>query len=109
VVTLELKWLVPQGNETAFETVIKNIFIPAVSRQPGFLGCAFLREFDDAALAKMGVARDPHGYRLNISFETEELRLCWAETPEHDHAVGQALKVATELVACGFDVIANKP
>jgi len=48
-----------------------KVFQPAISRQPGFVSVTLLK------------ARTSSAYRLVISFETEEQRVTWVGTEDH--------------------------
>ncbi len=60
----------------------RKVFRPTISRQPGFVSVTLLK------LRKENQGKAPKGasYRLIISFQTEEQRLKWADSPEHQKA-----------------------
>src|SRR5258708_48894 len=68
----------PTKEKTLLETYHKT-FHPAISKQPGFVDVKLLKM--RSALA--GAAPTSLGYRLLISFETEEQRLKWVATDIH--------------------------
>lgn len=105
--TYEVKWRVRDDRREQFEEAIMSVFVPAVSKQPGFRGYTLARQFADEDIQAAELFRDLYNFRLNLTFESEELRKRWATTPEHDHAVETALAIADELVACGFLVVAE--
>ena len=57
----------------------KNIFKPVISKQPGFVAVQLLKLHS----AIVGEAPSDAPYRLQITFKTEELRLAWVATDEH--------------------------
>jgi hypothetical protein len=60
----------------------RKIFLPAISRQPGFVSVQLLK----LRAEKQGKAPAGCPYRLVISFQTEELRLKWVATEAHQKA-----------------------
>ncbi|MGE5489409.1 MAG: antibiotic biosynthesis monooxygenase family protein [bacterium] len=57
----------------------KNIFRPVITKQPGFVAVKLLK----LRSALQGEAPQNCSYRLIISFETEEQRLTWVASDEH--------------------------
>jgi heme-degrading monooxygenase HmoA len=60
----------------------RNIFKPAISRQPGFVEVSLLK----LRSAVSGQKPANMNYRLLLSFHSESQRLAWTETDEHRHA-----------------------
>ncbi len=60
----------------------KTTFRPAISRQPGFVDVKLMK----LRKALMGNAPGSFNYRLLISFQTEELRLKWVASDDHQKA-----------------------
>lgn len=58
----------------------RNVFRPAISRQPGFVDVKLLK------LRKALAGPTPLPYRLLISFQTEEQRQTWVATNDHQRA-----------------------
>lgn len=55
------------------------VFAPAMARQPGWVGVTLLK----LEAAKHGPAPKNASHRLVISFETEDQRVAWVATEEH--------------------------
>ena len=81
----------------------RKVFRPAMMRQPGFVEVQLmmLRE------AKAGKAPEGMNYRLLISFKTEEDRLNWVKSADHQAAwpTMQATFQSKSFTAVLFDVI----
>jgi len=60
----------------------RKIFRPTISKQPGFVAVRLLK----LRLEKRGKAPANCPYRLIISFQTEEQRLTWVATDDHQRA-----------------------
>jgi heme-degrading monooxygenase HmoA len=60
----------------------RKVFRPTISKQPGFVSVTLLK------LRKENQGKAPKGasYRLIISFQTEEQRLKWVASPDHQKA-----------------------
>jgi hypothetical protein len=60
-------------------TNYRNVFRPTIIKQPGFVAVTLLK----LRAEKQGKAPLGCTYRLIISFQTEEQRLTWVATPDH--------------------------
>jgi hypothetical protein len=63
-------------------TNYRNVFRPTISKQPGFVSVTLLK----LRAEKLGKAPAGCTYRLIISFQTEEQRVTWVATPDHQKA-----------------------
>lgn len=70
---------VTPGKEKTLEANYEKIFRPAISRQPGFVEVKLLK----FQAAKVGEAPKNSSYRLVLSFQTEQQRVDWVATAEH--------------------------
>lgn len=59
-----------------------KIFKPTISRQPGFVEVRLVKLRE----VKFGHPPTPTRYRLLISFQTEEQRVKWVASPDHQKA-----------------------
>lgn len=84
------------GLGTSLEGSYRDSFTPAIRVQAGFRGSSLLRA---------------HGhdgkYLITIMFETEEARLAWVATAEHQAAWPRIEALCTEVADEGFDFIAE--
>jgi heme-degrading monooxygenase HmoA len=60
----------------------RKVFQPTIVKQPGFVAVKLLK----LRAEKQGKAPAGASYRLIISFQTEEQRLTWVDTPAHKKA-----------------------
>ena len=68
-------WLtVKAGQEASFEKTFREVFYPAVSRQKGFRSALLMRK---------PATRD---YTVRLSFDTEDQRVDWVKSDEHQKA-----------------------
>ncbi len=85
------------GQESQLESVFREAFVPAISVQEGFRRVALLKVRD--ALRQ---------YRIELAFESEELRLKWVASPEHQKAFPQIAALCQQITWAGFDVMEQR-
>jgi heme-degrading monooxygenase HmoA len=78
-VQLHVDMVVLAGKESELESVFEKVFKPVISRQPGFVSVRLLR----FRAPIVGDAPSDAQYRLVISFGTEEQRLAWVGSDDH--------------------------
>ncbi len=81
------------GGETELERVYKEVFYPAVSRQKGFRSSQLMRKPKTAE------------YTVRLSFDTEELRMQWVASADHQKAWPALSGAAAKANYAGFGVI----
>ena len=82
------------GQEEQLESVFKGSFVPAISIQEGFRRAALLKMTD--ALRK---------YQIEIAFDSEELRLKWVASKEHQDAFPKIVALCQQITWSGFSVV----
>jgi heme-degrading monooxygenase HmoA len=92
------------AREKEMLTNYRTVFLPTISKQPGFVSVQLLK------LRKEMQGKGPAGcsYRLNISFQTEEQRVKWVATAEHQKAwptIEQTLR-GQKYIALLYDPVA---
>jgi len=94
---------VAPGKEATLETNFRKIFEPTISRQPGFVEVKLMK-FRKAMVGK-GMPR--FSYRLLISFKTEEQRMTWVASADHQRAwpALEAQLKGAKLVALLYDLV----
>jgi len=85
------------GKEVELETTFRDIFVPAISVQEGFVRVALLKARD--ALRE---------YHVSLVFESEELRLKWVASREHQDTFPKLAALCQRVSWFGFDVIHQK-
>lgn len=81
------------GLEKDLERVYREEFYPAVSRQEGFISSELMRK------------PQSNDYVLRHTFRTEELRLKWVATPEHQKAWPKLSGLSSKTTWQGFGVV----
>ena len=70
---------VDPAKENEMVANFRKIFRPVITKQPGFVSVRLLK----LRAPLKGPAPANAGYRLVISFQTEEQRQAWVATPDH--------------------------
>lgn len=81
-IQLHVDMNVDLAKEKELKKNFKEIFKPAMSKQPGYLHVYLLKLRE----AKAGKAPEGSNYRLVIQFKTEEDRLNWVKSNDHQRA-----------------------
>ncbi|MEJ2170579.1 MAG: antibiotic biosynthesis monooxygenase [Desulfobacterales bacterium] len=82
------------GMEAQLESAFREAFVPAISVQEGFRRVALLKLRD--ALRK---------YRIELAFDSEDLRMKWVDSKEHQEAFPKIAALCQRVSWAGFDVI----
>ncbi len=102
-IQLHVDLFVASGREEELRENFLTVFKPVIAEQPGFAGVKLLK------LRSVIVGKNPTEsvYRLIISFETEEQRLGWVATSDHQRVWPEIAKTLTgpEIIAMLYDEI----
>lgn len=85
-----------RGKEEELRRIFRVVFAPAASKQQGFRGVALLKK--DTALRE---------YEIDLTFESEELRLKWVDSDDHQRAFPQITALAQRLWHESFEVLVS--
>ena len=81
-IQLHVDMMVDPAKEKELKKNFKDIFKPAMAKQPGYLHVYMLKLRE----AKAGKAPEGSNYRLVINFRSEEDRLNWVKSNDHQSA-----------------------
>lgn len=85
------------GEEESLEDAFRTEFLPAVSRQEGFCRATLLK--------KGNALRE---YEIDLAFETEELRLKWVASDDHQEVFPKVAATCQRLWHEGFDTVEER-
>jgi heme-degrading monooxygenase HmoA len=85
------------GKEQELEQIFEQIFTPAISIQKGFVRVSMLKSRE--ALRE---------YQIELVFESEELRLGWVASKEHQEAFPQITALCQRVSWSGFDITGER-
>lgn len=90
-VELKLKPRVRQELEKTY----REVFLPAITRQPGFQSAQLLRPVEGGA----------DDYRLTLAFDRQELQRQWVGTDLHQQVWPQMANQCVEFSAKGYETV----
>lgn len=89
-----------------FEAMFRDVYAPALQRTRGYRGSLLLRTYPADVNARIE-GRDPgHDYAMHLMFESEEQRVAWVESPDHQEAWAAAVARSSAQSWTGYDVAA---
>lgn len=104
-IALQMDFVVPEKNRTAFEEMYSSIYVPAMVVQKGYLESKLLRLFPETVGNEIDAEPTPYNYSIQIYFDTEQSRRNWVASDQHKIAWPAAEKLATKYRWRGYDVI----
>jgi len=82
------------GKEKELELLYYNDYVPAISAQEGFQRTTLLKCRDSL-----------REYQIDITFDSEELRLKWVDSKEHQEVWPKVVSLCNRISWKGFDNI----
>ena len=82
------------GKEKELESLYWDEYVPGISIQDGFQRTTLIKKRD--ALRE---------YQLDITFDSEELRLKWVDSREHQAVWPRIASLCSRASWCGFDTV----
>ena len=83
-----------QGKEEELESIYWNEYVPGIEIQEGFQRTTLLKKRD--ALRE---------YQIDITFDSEELRIKWVNSKEHQEIWPKVAGLCARVSWCGFDTV----
>lgn len=105
IAKLQMFFEVEPVNFEAFEKNYTNVYVVALRKQAGYLGSRLLRRFPDDVSKKIGSPETKFTYEMELLFDTEEHRVMWTKTKEHDYAWAQTSAMAKSYQWFGYDIV----
>ena len=102
---LQIYFEVPESNHEEFERLYKDIYVPALQVQVGYLRSNLLRVFPPNIAQEIDAAPTPFNYQMELIFDTEANRRQWVASEEHQQAWPMATALATSVAHCGYDLV----
>ncbi len=85
------------GKEKEFETLFKDAYSVAMSKQPGFVSVALLREHEKEAV-----------YQMVIRFQSLETAAAWRDSVDHKSLSPKIKALYQESMVQVYEVVAQK-
>jgi hypothetical protein len=102
---LQMFFEVAEEDFVAFETNYIDVYVPALRKQIGYMGSKLLRTFPPDVLRRAGSPSTKYTFQMELLFDTEEHRIMWTKTPEHDDAWAKTSALAKSFEWIGYDVV----
>lgn len=98
MVLLTIALEVKTGRTAQLTENFSKQFLPVVSRRPGFAGAQLARELEA-----------PQHMLILLFFETEQQRLDWVASPQHDPAWNAIASLCDGYTPVSYEVVAGNP
>ena len=82
------------GRQPDLETTFRNVFVPAIRVQEGFVRVALIRSVENN-----------REYQIELAFTTEALRKRWVDSDEHSHAFPKIRELCDRVSHARFDAV----
>ncbi len=105
MVKLQMFFEVAPEDFEAFEANYIDVYVPALRKQVGYLGSKLIRTFPPEVLKRAGSPETKYTFQIELLFDTEEHRIMWTKTPEHDNAWNHTAALAKSFEWIGYDVV----
>jgi mannose-6-phosphate isomerase-like protein (cupin superfamily) len=105
MVKLQMFFEVAEEDFDAFEANYIDVYVPALRKQEGYMGSKLLRTFSPDILRRAGSPETKYTFQMELLFDTEEHRINWTKTPEHDDAWAKTSALAKSFEWLGYDVV----
>lgn len=87
MITLNMRLTAKRGREDDLLRAIRDRWMEAMSRQPGFVRGVLLEPYSGAAAAKVGLSEKEFTFEVVSFWETEEDRAAWAASEIHAEVI----------------------
>jgi antibiotic biosynthesis monooxygenase (ABM) superfamily enzyme len=101
---LQIYFEIEPAKSADFEKMYKDVYVPAMRKQQGYLGSKLLRIFPPAISEAIQAAPTEFNYQMELMFDTEENRMKWVASPEHVEAWAAAEALFRRATWRGYDV-----
>jgi len=106
--SLQMDFVVEAKNAEAFENMYKNVYVPAMRTQAGYLWSKLIRIFPPDAEKKIQGETTDYNYQLQFSFDSEANRQKWVASTIHvKTAWPAAAALAKSYKWRAYDVMAD--
>jgi mannose-6-phosphate isomerase-like protein (cupin superfamily) len=102
---LQMFFEVEPVNFEAFEKNYIDVYVVALRKQVGYIGSRLLHRFPDDVSKRVGSPETRFTYEMELLFDTEEHRVMWTKTKEHDYAWAKTSAMAKSYQWFGYDIV----
>lgn len=99
MISLHVYLTAKPGKERELEAGIKDKWLAAMAKQPGFVSCALVTPFTPGTLEKLGALKPQHTFEVIAFWRSEEERLAWVARPIHNEVFLPLQPLATKIAS----------
>jgi mannose-6-phosphate isomerase-like protein (cupin superfamily) len=104
--SLQMDFIVNADKAAEFEKMYTTIYVPALKVQKGYLSSKLLRIYNETASKRIQAEQTTYNYQIQLFFDSEENRMLWVRSSQHNIAWPAATKLANERFKWrGYDVV----
>ena len=107
VISLSVYLTPREGKAADLEHAIKNVWIEAMEKQPGFISAAMNTPFPDDELDALEAAKPSYAYEVISYWNSEEERAAWAARDIHQEVWPQVVAQTASVSYSLFNVKAR--
>jgi antibiotic biosynthesis monooxygenase (ABM) superfamily enzyme len=107
MILFQILFEIADDRRAEFEKSYRDVFQPALRKQPGFVTSKLLRLYPADRIEEIQGAPTQFNYEFNFVFESEEARRRWAVSKDHDIAWPPVSAIARKVGWRGYDVVAS--
>ncbi len=97
MISLNVYLTAKDGQEAALETAIKDVWITAMVKQPGFQRATLNTPFSDDELAALEANKPTYAYEMVSTWNTEQERLNWVALDIHQEVWPQVIEHCADV------------
>lgn len=105
MICLQIQFSPEQGQADKLEEAIRQRFLPAMSRQPGFVRAYLTGPCSPDVLAAVGAKSPSFQFQVTALWDSEEERKVWATQDIHQEVWGEASGLCNQVSALLLDVV----
>ena len=104
MIVLQIQLSPEQGQEDELEEAVRRRFLPAMSRQPGFVQAYLTRPCSQEVLAAVGARKPSFQFQVTALWNSEEERMAWVARDIHQEVWGEVDGLCAQASALLLDV-----
>lgn len=97
MISLNVYLTAKPGEAAALERAIKDVWIAAMTQQPGFLRATLNTPFSDDDLAALEAMKPAHAYEMVSYWRTEQERVDWVARDIHQEVWPQVIEHCADV------------
>ena len=104
-ILLQIYFKVAEDRAAEFEKMYAETYAPALQVQKGYIRSTLLRVYPEEVLTALQASLTEYNYQMELVFDTEENRVKWVASDEHQDAWPIAQGMAEKVAYRGYDLL----